>query len=94
MERGESRISKMESRALADGHVSPQERQRIERAQNQESRQIYRESHDRQVGDPNSPSSRRMQAEVRHDIREDRRDMRQQGRFDEGLPRSGRLRQP
>jgi hypothetical protein len=80
----------MESRALADGNVSPQERQRIQRAQNQESRQITRLENNGRVGDPNSPSSRRMQAEVRHDIREERRDLRQQGRFDQGA-RSGQL---
>ena len=73
LEGEESRIDKMESRALKDGKLSPDERARIDRAQNQVSRDIYREKHDAQVGNPNSPSSQRMQADVQRNINQQQR---------------------
>lgn len=48
LERGEQHIQNMESRAKADGVVTAKERVRLERAENVESRKIYREKHDRQ----------------------------------------------
>lgn len=48
LERGEKRIERMEERAKADGKVTPQERKRLHRAENVESRRIYREKHDKQ----------------------------------------------
>ncbi len=38
----------MEDKARADGKVTPEERRRIERAQDRESKRIARESNDRQ----------------------------------------------
>ena len=38
----------MEDKAKADGKVTPKERERIQHAQNQESKKIAREKHDRQ----------------------------------------------
>ena len=46
LEGGESRISKKEARAGADGKVSAHEQQRIQKAENHESRRIYKEKHD------------------------------------------------
>ena len=83
LEGEESRVDKMESRALKDGKLSPDERARIDRAQNQVSRDIYREKHDAQVGNPNSPSSQRMQADVQRNIN-------QQQRIEQGV-KSGSL---
>ena len=83
LEGEESRVEKMESRALKDGKLSPDERARIDRAQNQVSRDIYREKHDAQVGNPNSPSSQRMQADVQRNIN-------QQQRIEQGV-KSGSL---
>jgi hypothetical protein len=83
LEGEESRVEKMESRALKDGKLSSDERARIDRAQNQVSRDIYREKHDAQVGNPNSPSSQRMQADVQ-------RNMNQQQRIEQGV-KSGSL---
>ena len=48
LERREGRIDNMESKAKADGVVTGKERRRLEHAENVESRQIYREKHDRQ----------------------------------------------
>ena len=48
LEKGQDRIKNMEAKAKADGKVTPKEREHIEHAQNQESRKIYREKHDKQ----------------------------------------------
>ncbi len=42
---GERHIDRIEDRAKADGRVTPRERARIGRAQNRESRQIWRMKH-------------------------------------------------
>src|SRR5215467_14817720 len=61
LEAGESRIDKMESNAEKDGKLSPAEKARIQRAQNQESRNINRAENNSARGNPNSASSQRMQ---------------------------------
>jgi len=48
LDRGQARVEKMEDKASADGKVTMKERARIEHAQDQQSRRIYREKHDRQ----------------------------------------------
>ena len=73
LEGEEARIDKMESKALKDGKLSPQEAARINRAQDQASRDIYREKHDAQVGNPNSASSQRMQADVQRNVNQQQR---------------------
>ncbi len=69
----QARIDKMESNALRDGQLTAQERARINAAQNRASANIYRQKHDAQTGDPNSASSRRMQADVQRNINQERR---------------------
>ena len=49
LEKGQARVQKMENKATADGVVTAKERRKIEHAQNQQSRKIYREKHDKQV---------------------------------------------
>ena len=39
----------MENKAVADGKVTAKERAKIEKAQNKQSRRIYREKHDKQT---------------------------------------------
>ncbi len=73
LERGESRIDRMESNALKDGNLSPAEKARIQRAQNQESRQINRLENNAATGNPTSASSQRMQADVQRNINQERR---------------------
>lgn len=51
LERGEQRIERYEERARADGVVTAQERQRLDRMLDRESRDIYRERHDGQRAD-------------------------------------------
>ncbi len=73
LERGQARISQMESRALSDGRLSESERARINEAQNRQSAAIDRERNDNQRGDPNSRSSQRMQEDVQRNVSEQRR---------------------
>lgn len=49
LERGEARINRAESRALSDGTLTKGESRHITHMQNEESRAIYRQKHDRQV---------------------------------------------
>src|SRR6516165_1743611 len=48
LEQGERAIDRAQSRAMADGHVSPQERANIDRMVDRENREIYRDSHNSQ----------------------------------------------
>jgi hypothetical protein len=48
LERRQERIGKMEEKAKVDGVVTKKERVRIQHNQNQESRRIHRQKHDRQ----------------------------------------------
>ena len=73
LEAGESRIDKMEANAEKDGKLSPAEKQRIQRAQNQESREINKLESNSAKGNPNSASSQRMQADVQRNINQERR---------------------
>jgi hypothetical protein len=49
LEKGQQRIDKMEKKAMADGKMTKKERRKIEKAQDKESRRIYREKHDKQT---------------------------------------------
>jgi hypothetical protein len=83
LEKGEARVENMESRALRDGRVTQNETRHIDQAQDRLSRDIYREKHDMQRGNPDSASSQRMQADVARNIN-------QQQRIAQGV-RSGEL---
>ena len=83
LESGASKVEKMQSNAERNGSVSPREQARIQAAQNRESRAINRQKHDAQVGNPNSASSQRAQADVQ-------RNLNQQQRIEQGV-QSGRL---
>jgi len=73
LERGEARIDRMESNALKNGHLSPQEAARIKQAQNQESGRINKLENNAVSGNPNSVSSQRMQSDVQRNINQQRR---------------------
>jgi hypothetical protein len=83
LEAGESRIDKMEANAEKDGKLSPAEKARIQRAQNQESRDINRAENNAAKGNPNSASSQRMQADVQRNVN-------QESRIEQGV-KSGQL---
>lgn len=48
LEKGQDRVQAMEDRAKADGKVTARERERIQHAQNVQSRHVAKEKHDRQ----------------------------------------------
>ena len=73
LEREEAHVSKLQSKALKDGTLTTAEKNRIERAQDKVSRDIYAEKHDAQTGNPNSASSKRMQADVQRNINQQQR---------------------
>lgn len=83
LEGGLAKVEKIEAHAGKDGVVSAREQARIGAAQNRESKAIYRQKHDAQVGNPASASSQRMQADVRRNVH-------QQQRIEQGA-RSGAL---
>lgn len=83
LERQESVVDHMQAKALKDGEVSQAERAKLSVAQGKVSRDIYREKHDAQTGNPTSASSLRMQADVQ-------RNANQEARISQGL-QSGSL---
>jgi hypothetical protein len=48
LQKGQARVQKMEDKAVADGKVTKKERRRIEHAQDQQSRRIAKQRHDKQ----------------------------------------------
>ncbi|HVP89571.1 MAG TPA: hypothetical protein VMU79_15985 [Casimicrobiaceae bacterium] len=83
LERQEATLEKMQSNALKDGSLSPAEKARLQRAQNKVSSDVYRDKHNAALGNPNSASSKRMQADVQ-------RNANQQARIEQGV-QSGAL---
>jgi hypothetical protein len=83
LEKGEARIEKMESNALKDGKLSPAEKAKIQGAQNKESAEIAKLKSNERVGNPDSASSKRMQADVQRNVN-------QQQRIEQGV-KSGEL---
>jgi hypothetical protein len=73
LENGESKVERVEKNAMKDGSVSAAEQTRIRKAQNAESAAIYNQKHDAQTGNPNSASSKRMQADVQRDVNQQSR---------------------
>ncbi len=73
LEKEESQVNRMESRALKNGTLSDAEKARIQRAQNRVSRDIEKDKHNAQTGNPNSASSQRMQADVQRNINQEKR---------------------
>lgn len=58
LQKGQQRIGRMETKAMADGKMTPRERRRIEQAQNAQSRKIYEEKHDKQRAKPAAAQSK------------------------------------
>ena len=73
LEREEQRIDRMEALDLKNGSLSTAEQRRINAAENKASRDILDEKTDAQHGNPESPSSRRMQSDVLRDVKEQHR---------------------
>lgn len=73
LEREESRIDKLQSQELKDGHLSDAERARLRAAQNHASADITKLENNGQVASPNSRSAKRMEADVQRNVNQQRR---------------------
>lgn len=73
LEREESRIDKLQSQELKDGHLSEAERARLRSAQNRASADITKLESNGQVSSPDSRSAKRMEQDVQHNINQQRR---------------------
>ena len=58
---------------MKDGTLSPAEKAQIQKEQNAESRRITKDDNNAIKGDPNSASSKRMQADVQRDANQEKR---------------------
>ena len=73
LERQQQHIDKMESHDLRDGSMSAGEQARLNAAQNRASATIAADKHNGVVGNPNSASSQRMQADVQRNVNQQQR---------------------
>ena len=83
LENQEKKVDRLQAKDLKDGSLSPAEKAQLQKAQNRVSADIYKQKHDAQTGNPNSASSKRMQADVQRNVN-------QQARIEQGV-RSGQL---
>jgi hypothetical protein len=73
LEHQQQHIDKMESRDLRDGSMSAGEQARLNAAQTRASATIAADKHNGVVGNPNSASSQRMQADVQRNVNQQQR---------------------
>ena len=73
LERDESHVDKLQAQALKDGKPTDAERARLKAAQNKSSRDINAAEHNGVNGNPQSVSSKRMQADVQRNINQEKR---------------------
>jgi hypothetical protein len=73
LQREESRVDRMHSNALKDGKMTAAEQAKVNGAQNKVSADIYADKHNNATGNPNSASSKRMQADVQRNLNQQQR---------------------
>ena len=73
LQREESRVDRMQTNALKDGKLSAAEQAKLNAAQNKVSADIYADKHNNVTGNPNSASSKRMQADVQRNVNQQQR---------------------
>lgn len=73
LQREQARVDQLQANALKDGKLSDAEKARLAAAQNKASQNIYDAKHNNVTGNPNSASSRRMQADVQRNINQQQR---------------------
>jgi hypothetical protein len=73
LEREQARVSRAEANALKDGKLSAGEKAKITQLQDKASNDIHAEKTDAQHGNPNSVSSKRMQADVQRNVNQQQR---------------------
>ena len=73
LEGEQSRVDKLQAQSLKDGKLTGAERARLDAAQNKVSHDIAADKHNAVTGNPNSASSRRMQADVQRNVDQQKR---------------------
>lgn len=73
LEKDEAKVDRVQTQALKDGQLSDAERARLQKAQNKTSQDIYGAKHNGATGNPDSASSKRMQADVQRNLNQDKR---------------------
>jgi hypothetical protein len=73
LEKEQAAVDRVQANALKDGKLSAKEAVRIDNMQDQASKDIYGQKHDAQLGNPNSKSSQRMQADVQRNVNQEKR---------------------
>jgi hypothetical protein len=73
LESEQAQIDRLQAKDLRDGHLSPQERAQLQRAQNRAGHDIHRDATNRANGNPESKSSERMQADVQRNVNQQTR---------------------
>ena len=73
LEREEGRVDRAEANALKDGKLSAGEKARIDKMQDKVSQDIHAEKTNAQTGNPDSKSSKRMQADVQRNVNQQKR---------------------
>jgi hypothetical protein len=73
LEKEQAAVDRAQANALKDGKLSAKEAVRIDNMQDKASRDIYKQKHDAQTGNPNSKSSQRMQADVQRNVNQEKR---------------------
>jgi hypothetical protein len=73
LEREQARVDKLQTQSMKDGHLSAAERRQLRAAQNKASRDIAAAERNGVDGNPQSASSRRMQADVQRNVNQEKR---------------------
>ena len=73
LEKEESKVDRLQARDLKDGKLTAAERTRLNTAQNKVSSDIAANKHNAATGNPNSASSKRMQADVARNVNQEKR---------------------
>ena len=73
LEKEEAHVDRLQARDLKDGKLSTAERAQLNAAQNKVSRDIAADKHNAVTGNPNSTSSKRMQADVARNVNQEKR---------------------
>lgn len=73
LEREQAAVERLQAKELRNGKLSPQERARLDAAQDKASHEIKAATTNGVIGHPNSVSSQRMQADVQRNVNQERR---------------------
>jgi len=73
LEKQQAHVDRLQARDLKNGKLSPTERAQLDTAQNKVSADIAADRHNAATGNPNSASSKRMQADVARNVNQEKR---------------------